>query len=42
VQLWLEDYRKATGSYDAAIAIGIMEHVGNKNYPLTWRWPTGV
>ena len=32
VELRLEDYRKATGSYDAVVSIGIMEHVGNKNY----------
>ncbi len=32
VELRLEDYRKATGSYDAVISIGIMEHIGNKNY----------
>ncbi|MEA3277285.1 MAG: cyclopropane fatty acyl phospholipid synthase [Pseudomonadota bacterium] len=32
VELRLEDYRNATGAYDAVISIGIMEHVGNKNY----------
>jgi len=32
VELRLEDYRKAIGSYDAVVSIGIMEHVGNKNY----------
>ena len=32
VELKLEDYREATGSYDAVVSIGIMEHVGNKNY----------
>lgn len=32
VELRLEDYRKATGTYDAVVSIGIMEHVGNKNY----------
>jgi cyclopropane-fatty-acyl-phospholipid synthase len=30
--MWLEDYRKTTGACDAVISIGIMEHVGNKNY----------
>lgn len=32
VELRLEDYRKATGSYDRVISIGIMEHVGHKNH----------
>ena len=32
VELRLEDYREATGTYDAVVSIGIMEHVGNKNY----------
>ena len=32
VELRLEDYRKATGTYDAVVSIGIMEHVGIKNY----------
>lgn len=32
VELRLEDYRQATGTYDAVVSIGIMEHVGNKNY----------
>jgi cyclopropane-fatty-acyl-phospholipid synthase len=27
-----EDYRNATGSYDAVVSIGLMEHVGPKNY----------
>src|SRR5262245_52150197 len=27
-----DDYRKATGRYDAVVSIGIMEHVGPKNY----------
>ena len=27
-----DDYRKATGTYDAVVSIGIMEHVGPKNY----------
>jgi cyclopropane-fatty-acyl-phospholipid synthase len=32
VQLHLQDYRLATGSYDRVISIGIMEHVGYRNY----------
>lgn len=32
VELRLEDYRKVTGKYDRVISIGIMEHVGWKNY----------
>jgi cyclopropane-fatty-acyl-phospholipid synthase len=32
VEFILDDYRKATGSYDRVISIGIMEHVGFKNY----------
>jgi cyclopropane-fatty-acyl-phospholipid synthase len=32
VEIRLEDYRKATGSYDAVVSIGLMEHVGPKNY----------
>jgi cyclopropane-fatty-acyl-phospholipid synthase len=27
-----EDYRKANGTYDAVVSIGLMEHVGPKNY----------
>ncbi|HTL34081.1 MAG TPA: cyclopropane fatty acyl phospholipid synthase [Kofleriaceae bacterium] len=27
-----DDYRKATGTYDAVVSIGLMEHVGPKNY----------
>jgi len=27
-----EDYRKATGQYDAIYSIGIFEHVGSRNY----------
>ena len=27
-----EDYRRATGTFDAVVSIGIMEHVGPKNY----------
>jgi len=32
VELRLEDYRQAKGKYDAVISIGVMEHVGFKNY----------
>jgi cyclopropane-fatty-acyl-phospholipid synthase len=32
VELLCEDYRSARGSYDRVISIGIMEHVGHKNY----------
>jgi cyclopropane-fatty-acyl-phospholipid synthase len=32
VDIRLEDYRKAGGKYDRVISIGIMEHVGYKNY----------
>lgn len=32
VELRLQDYRKVSGQYDAVISIGIMEHVGYKNY----------
>lgn len=32
VQFCLEDYRNATGAYDAVISIGMMEHVGPKNH----------
>ncbi|MBN2541528.1 cyclopropane fatty acyl phospholipid synthase [bacterium] len=32
VELKLEDYRKLTGKYDRVISIGIMEHIGFKNY----------
>jgi cyclopropane-fatty-acyl-phospholipid synthase len=32
VDLKLEDYRNVTGNYDRVISIGIMEHVGYKNY----------
>ena len=33
VELRLQDYRQVQGTYDAVISIGIMEHVGYKNYP---------
>ena len=32
VEILLEDYRKISGKYDRVISIGIMEHVGYKNY----------
>jgi cyclopropane-fatty-acyl-phospholipid synthase len=32
VEIRLEDYREVTGKYDRVISIGIMEHVGYKNY----------
>lgn len=32
IDIRLDDYRKATGSYDAVVSIGLMEHVGPKNY----------
>ena len=33
VKLVLDDYRNVTGKFDRVISIGIMEHVGYKNYP---------
>ncbi len=32
VELRLQDYRDVSGTYDAVVSIGIMEHVGCKNY----------
>ena len=32
IDIRLDDYRNASGSYDAVVSIGIMEHVGPKNY----------
>ena len=32
VDLRLQDYREVKGQYDAVISIGVMEHVGYKNY----------
>ncbi len=32
VEIKLQDYREVSGTYDAVISIGIMEHVGYKNY----------
>ena len=32
VELRLQDYREITGRFDAVVSIGVMEHVGYKNY----------
>ena len=32
VELRLQDYREVAGTFDAVISIGVMEHVGYKNY----------
>jgi cyclopropane-fatty-acyl-phospholipid synthase len=32
VEILLKDYREVTGKYDRVVSIGIMEHVGPKNY----------
>jgi cyclopropane-fatty-acyl-phospholipid synthase len=32
IELRLQDYREVDGKYDAVISIGILEHVGYKNY----------
>jgi cyclopropane-fatty-acyl-phospholipid synthase len=32
VDIWLADYREADGVFDAVVSIGIMEHIGYKNY----------
>ena len=32
IDIRLDDYRAATGRYDAVVSIGLMEHVGPKNY----------
>jgi cyclopropane-fatty-acyl-phospholipid synthase len=32
VEIRVEDYRNATGRYDAVVSIGLMEHVGPKNH----------
>jgi len=32
IDIRLDDYRHATGHYDAVVSIGLMEHVGPKNY----------
>ena len=33
VELRLQDYREVQGQFDRVISIGVMEHVGYKNYP---------
>lgn len=33
VEFRLQDYREAQGSFNAVISIGMLEHVGYKNYP---------
>lgn len=32
VEIRLQDYRDVTGTFDAVVSIGLMEHVGTKNY----------
>ena len=32
IEIRLADYREATGSFDAVVSIGLMEHVGPKNH----------
>lgn len=32
IDIRLDDYRHATGTFDAVVSIGLMEHVGPKNY----------
>jgi cyclopropane-fatty-acyl-phospholipid synthase len=32
IDIRLDDYRTATGTYDAVVSIGLLEHVGPKNY----------
>jgi cyclopropane-fatty-acyl-phospholipid synthase len=32
IDIRLDDYRNASGTYDAVVSIGLMEHVGPKNY----------
>jgi cyclopropane-fatty-acyl-phospholipid synthase len=32
IEIHLDDYRRATGRYDAVVSIGLMEHVGPKNH----------
>jgi len=32
IDIRLDDYRNASGSFDAVVSIGLMEHVGPKNY----------
>jgi cyclopropane-fatty-acyl-phospholipid synthase len=33
VEYMLEDYRNIDGEYDAFVSIGMLEHVGNRDYP---------
>ncbi len=37
IELRLEDYRLATGTYDRVVSIGMMEHVGHKNHRAYFR-----
>ncbi|MBN1542932.1 cyclopropane fatty acyl phospholipid synthase [candidate division KSB1 bacterium] len=37
VELRLQDYRRVSGQFDRVISIGIMEHVGYKNYGTYFR-----
>ncbi len=32
VEIRMQDYREARGTYDAVVSIGLMEHIGPKNY----------
>jgi cyclopropane-fatty-acyl-phospholipid synthase len=32
IEIRLDDYRNATGTYDAVVSIGLLEHVGPKNH----------
>jgi cyclopropane-fatty-acyl-phospholipid synthase len=32
IEIRVDDYRRATGTYDAVVSIGLMEHVGPKNH----------
>lgn len=34
VEIRLQDYREVNGSFDRIVSIGMLEHVGFKNYPL--------
>ena len=36
VDIRLDDYRNVTGSYDAVVSLGLIEHVGPKDYRATW------
>jgi cyclopropane-fatty-acyl-phospholipid synthase len=37
VEIRLEDYRETTGTFDRVVSIGMMEHVGKKNYATYFR-----